>query len=163
MYSKVCKSSRQAMKDTFTSQGSFGPPAPVSMVSTVSNDIKIHYSFDMAQQVHSKCTLFHYLHSNRRCTNQWPISVWSSILPYPQKICHVWGMLWGHTTPGRIHWLRFYDGCDLHHIPIHYPIDYILCEWSIQCWKGRQCSYFHASPLFPPSWCWWNNSSPTCG
>ena len=68
VYREVCKSSRQAMKDSFTSAGNFSPPAPGSMVSPVSNDIKIHYSFDMAQQVHSKCILFYYLHSNRRCT-----------------------------------------------------------------------------------------------
>ena len=51
VYQEACKSSRQAVKDNFTSGGSFSLPAPGSIVSPVSNDIKIHYSFDMAQQV----------------------------------------------------------------------------------------------------------------
>ena len=163
VYREVCKSSRQAMKDSFTSGGNFSPPAPGSMVSPVSNDIKIHYSFDMAQQVHSKCILFYYLHSNRRCTI--PVIHFSpaQYIFLPQKMCRVRGMLWGHTTPGRIHRLKFWDSGNLYHIPIHYPIDHIPCGWRIQRWKGSQCSYLHAPPLFPPSWCRWNNSSPTRG
>ena len=41
VYREVCKSLRQAIKDRFTSGGNFSPPAPESMVSPVSNDIKI--------------------------------------------------------------------------------------------------------------------------
>ena len=95
--------------------------------------------------------------------SQWSISARPSILPHPQKMCGVWGMLWGHTTPGRIHRLKFWDSGNLYHISIHYPIDHIPCGWRIQRWKGSQCSYLHAPPLFPPSWCRWNNSSPTRG
>ena len=53
VYREVCKSSQQAVKANFTSGGIFSLSVPGSMVSPVSNDIKIHYSFDMAQQVHS--------------------------------------------------------------------------------------------------------------
>lgn len=51
LYREVCKSSREAVKSHFTSEGGYNPPAPASLIAPASNDVKIHYSFDMAQQV----------------------------------------------------------------------------------------------------------------
>ena len=127
VYREVCKSSRQAMKDSFTSAGNFSPPAPGSMLSPVSNDIKIHYSFDMAQQVHSKCILFYYLHSNRRCTI--PVIHFSpaQYISSPPENVPCLGYAVRPSTPGRIHRLKFWDSGNLYHNPIHYPIDHIPC------------------------------------
>ena len=67
LYREVCKSSRQIIKDTFTCGGSLHIPAPGSLVAPLSNDIKIHYSFDMAQQVYTlSMNYFTTHHSNYR-------------------------------------------------------------------------------------------------
>ena len=51
LYRDVCKASRESLKSAFTSNGFFQPPAPNSMIPARSTPVKIHYSFDMAQQV----------------------------------------------------------------------------------------------------------------
>ena len=52
LYREACKSSREAVKAYFKSGETFNPPSPGSMVTPASNNVKVHYSFDMAQQVH---------------------------------------------------------------------------------------------------------------
>ena len=51
MYRNACKSSREALKDAFTSEDLFQPPPPSSYSPPKSQPITVHYSFDMAQQV----------------------------------------------------------------------------------------------------------------
>ena len=61
VYRDVCKTSRENLKSLFTmADGTFQPPCPASY--TLPNSVKttVHYSFDMAQQVHN--TVF--LHIN---------------------------------------------------------------------------------------------------
>ena len=50
-YRDVCKSARQNLKDTFTTDGTLQPPGPGSVIPPLSNRTVMHYSFDMAQQV----------------------------------------------------------------------------------------------------------------
>ena len=52
LYREVYKSSREAVKAYFKSGETFNPPAPGSLIAPASNHVKVHYSFDMAQQVH---------------------------------------------------------------------------------------------------------------
>ena len=51
LYRKVCKESREELKSVFMMNGAFQPTAPNSSISPRSTCIKVHYSFDMAQQV----------------------------------------------------------------------------------------------------------------
>ena len=51
LYREVCKTSREDLKSTFTLNGSFQPPAPNSCIPPRHTPVKVHYSFDMAQQV----------------------------------------------------------------------------------------------------------------
>ena len=48
-YKSICKESIQAH---ILSDGKFAPPLPDASIPCNSNDIKVHYSFDYAQQVH---------------------------------------------------------------------------------------------------------------
>ena len=51
LYREVCKESREELKSVFMMNGAFQPPAPNSSIPPRSTRIKVHYSFDMAQQV----------------------------------------------------------------------------------------------------------------
>ena len=87
VYQEAYKSSQQVVKNNFSL------PAPGSMVLPVSNDIKGHYSFDIAQQVNLKSIMFWYLLLIIGALSQWPISAWSCVFLDPKKMCSVWGML----------------------------------------------------------------------
>ena len=52
LYRSVCKTSKDQVKQYFQTNGVFTPPAPNSNCPPCSADICVHYSFDMAQQVH---------------------------------------------------------------------------------------------------------------
>ena len=51
LYREVCKASREELKSAFTINDSFQPPATNLAIPPRSTPAKIHYSFDMAQQV----------------------------------------------------------------------------------------------------------------
>ena len=51
LYRDVCKSSRDTLKATFTTDGYLQPPPPRSNTRPCSVEMTMHYSFDMAQQV----------------------------------------------------------------------------------------------------------------
>ena len=95
LYRDACMSSRKAVKDHFTSEGSFNTPAPGSLVAPCSNHIKIHYSFDMAQQVfiqNALCVLTTHIQITG-ALSQRPISARTSVFLNPQEMCCVRGML----------------------------------------------------------------------
>ena len=50
-YKTTCDECRASVTSHFTTDGEFSPPSPLSTVVSVSS-IKVHYSFDYAQQVH---------------------------------------------------------------------------------------------------------------
>lgn len=54
VYREICKSARQNLKDMFTMDGTCQPPGPGSIIPALHNNMKMHYSFDMAQQVMCK-------------------------------------------------------------------------------------------------------------
>jgi len=47
-YRAICTTARQNIKEQFEVEG---PPAPGSIIPPMSTEMKMHYSFDMAQQV----------------------------------------------------------------------------------------------------------------
>lgn len=51
VYREVCKATRTNLKDKFTIDGICQPPGPGSRIPPLQNNMKMHYSFDMAQQV----------------------------------------------------------------------------------------------------------------
>ena len=99
VYWEACKSSLQAVKDNCTSGGSFSLPAPGSMVSPVSNDINILYSFDMAQQVYFKSSTYFPIH---RCIISVTHFSLAQCISWPPDMCSVWDMVKSYTMPGRI-------------------------------------------------------------
>ena len=52
LYRCVCSGAKDDVRGHFVVNGKFAPPAPGSALPASSADIKVHYSFDMAQQVH---------------------------------------------------------------------------------------------------------------
>ena len=55
VYRDVCKTSRENLKSLFTTaDGTFQPPCPASYTPP---NTTVHYSFDMAQQVHNTVSL----------------------------------------------------------------------------------------------------------
>ena len=51
LYREVCKSSRDTLKATYSTDGVLQPPPPRSAIPPCSEQMTMHYSFDMAQQV----------------------------------------------------------------------------------------------------------------
>ena len=51
-YKSTCDACRNSVRAHFTVNGEFRPPSLSSNITPNSNDIKAHYSFDYAQQVH---------------------------------------------------------------------------------------------------------------
>lgn len=51
-YKTTCDECKASVKSHFTIDGKFQPPSLSSNIPVNSNDIKVHYSFDYAQQVH---------------------------------------------------------------------------------------------------------------
>ena len=51
-YSAVCERAKQSVRQKFESNGVFSPPPPASQHPPCSLPSVVHYSFDMAQQVH---------------------------------------------------------------------------------------------------------------
>ena len=51
-YKAICEECKESVKAHFVINGEFTPPPPCSDTPCNSNDIKVHYSFDYAQQVH---------------------------------------------------------------------------------------------------------------
>ena len=124
LYREVCKSSRQIVKDTFTCGGSLRIPAPGSLVAPLSNDIKIHYSFDMAQQVYTlSMNYFTTHHSNYRCTIlAIHFSLALSTFFNPRK-CAVFGVSC-EAIPRQVGSSSKYPRTVINCI-IHFPIDHI--------------------------------------
>ena len=52
LYRNKCKSSKEEVRQFFSQDDSFTPPPPCATLPPCSSDICVHYSFDMAQQVH---------------------------------------------------------------------------------------------------------------
>ena len=50
-YRSQCKESKRVVHETFTKNDQFLPPPPYSSLPPLQNDITVHFSFDMAQQV----------------------------------------------------------------------------------------------------------------
>ena len=50
-YKKACEDSKKTLEQVFTTDNVFTPPAPYSRIKPCTNDIVVHFSFDMAQQV----------------------------------------------------------------------------------------------------------------
>ena len=51
-YRSLVHTSKTDVKDYFSEEGVFMPPAPNCRLPSNSNEITVHYSFDFAQQVH---------------------------------------------------------------------------------------------------------------
>ena len=51
-YRSVCDTAKQSVRQSFVQSGKFSPPPPSSRLSPCSLPSVVHYSFDMAQQVH---------------------------------------------------------------------------------------------------------------
>ena len=51
-YKSTCAECKESIRAHFVTDGKFTPPQPLSSISCNSKDIKVHYSFDYAQQVH---------------------------------------------------------------------------------------------------------------
>lgn len=51
-YKTTCEECKKSVQAHFTTDGKFSPPPPCSRIAHNSIDIKVHYSFDYAQQVH---------------------------------------------------------------------------------------------------------------
>ena len=51
-YKSICNECKESVRAHFTTADTFTPPPPCSNTSNNSKDIKVHYSFDYAQQVH---------------------------------------------------------------------------------------------------------------
>ena len=51
-YKAVCEECKESVQAHFVTNGEFTPPPPWSRTPCNSNNIKVHYSFDYAQQVH---------------------------------------------------------------------------------------------------------------
>ena len=51
-YKSVCDECKESVHAYFVTDGEFTPPKPCSQIPCNSKDIKVHYSFDYAQQVH---------------------------------------------------------------------------------------------------------------
>ena len=51
-YKHICNECRESVKSHFSTDGKFTPPPPNSCIPYNSQPIKVHYSFDYAQQVH---------------------------------------------------------------------------------------------------------------
>ena len=51
-YHRVCEETKESVHDHFTTNDEFTPPLPGTCSPSNSRDIKVHYSFDYAQQVH---------------------------------------------------------------------------------------------------------------
>jgi len=51
-YKSICVECKESVRAHFVTDGKFTPPPPSSQIPCNSKDIKVHYSFDFAQQVH---------------------------------------------------------------------------------------------------------------
>jgi hypothetical protein len=51
-HKSICKECKESVQGHFLSDDEFAPPLPDACIPCNSNDIKVHYSFDYAQQVH---------------------------------------------------------------------------------------------------------------
>ena len=51
-YKTICEECKVSVHTHFTTSGTFTPPPPCSRTSNNTRDVKVHYSFDYAQQVH---------------------------------------------------------------------------------------------------------------
>ena len=51
-YKATCEECKESVRAHFVTNGEFTPPPPCSRTPFNTNDIKVHYSFDYAQQVH---------------------------------------------------------------------------------------------------------------
>ena len=71
VYREMCKSTRKELKDKFTIEGICQPPGPGSMIPPTSNNIKMHYSFDMAQQVSFTTQVIIHILAYIRCIIHW--------------------------------------------------------------------------------------------
>lgn len=71
-YKSTCDSCRKSVRAFFTIDGEFHPPALSSTITPNTRDIKVHYSFDYAQQVHFPSDPLHpgpiYFLTPRKCT-----------------------------------------------------------------------------------------------
>ena len=50
-YRKLCKDTKETLKAIFERDGQYQPPPVTSSFTPMSLSVKVHYSFDMAQQV----------------------------------------------------------------------------------------------------------------
>ena len=51
-YKSICVECKESVRSHFVTDGKFTPPPPSSKIPCNSKDIKVHYSFDFAHQVH---------------------------------------------------------------------------------------------------------------
>ena len=51
-YKSICDECKESIRAHFVTNGEFSPPPLAASIPLNSNDIKVHYSFDYAQQVH---------------------------------------------------------------------------------------------------------------
>ncbi len=51
-YKSTCTECKKSVHSHFVSEGKFTPPQPCARIPPNSKEIKVHYSFDYAQQVH---------------------------------------------------------------------------------------------------------------
>ena len=51
-YKSICEECKESVRAHFVIDGKFAPPPPSSRIPCNSNNIKVHYSFDFAQQIH---------------------------------------------------------------------------------------------------------------
>ena len=73
-YRTICKTTRQNLKDQFEVDGTLQLPAPGSMIPPMSTEVKMHYSFDMAQQVKLFTVTYTHTFVSNRCIIQVTLS-----------------------------------------------------------------------------------------
>ena len=111
-YRDAIDKSQVALKDAFSIDGVLQVPPVSCCLPRASNDIEMHFSFDMAQQV--KWLYMYVNHYELACTrdsigalSKWSAAAWTCLFPHATQVCHFRDLLWGNSTTGEYNAVYF--------------------------------------------------------
>ena len=110
-YTAFSEDCSRSVRAHFHNNASFSPPPPSSHIPPNSNHIRVHYSFDYAQQVcPNKAFNSLEFYSKNKVTTPFFIRSLSigpdgarPHFPYSEEVFCLWGTLWDYTSPNQLH------------------------------------------------------------
>ena len=135
-YQNAIEPSKEVLKATFTVDEHLQVPPIGSCLPPLSQDIEMHFSLDMAQQV--GCMQLNPANKlTRTCKSigalsQRSTAARSDVFPYTPQMCHLWGVLWSNSKAGG--WYKYDAISGNLHVSL-FQVNYLIDE-AVNTGKG---------------------------